>query len=1087
MKNRIFSFLVLVLLLMAWQTNLPAQQTSATLSGKIVDETNLPMPGVNVQITFLPLKKTSATVTNEKGGFYVPNLSPGGPYSITISFIGYKTENREISSLSLGANTEILVRLLPESKEIKGVEVVGRSKVRNEGTVIKAASLQLLPSTSHSLQDFTRMTPESNNNAYAGTNFRYNNITLDGAVNNDAISFSNSFGGVSGGGQSGTAGAGSRSNPYSIDYIEQVQVQISPFDIKQGNFTGGSINAVTKSGTNETKGDLYAFTKQNWMVGSDPTSGKSMPSSFYDGMRGFSLSGAIRQNKLFYFVNAEQTRRQDPSFYNAGDAGSPLSTADAQAIVNQLKTKYNYDPGSFTDYNIQTNSDKLFGRLDYIINAKNSLMVRAIYTHGWGQNLERSTTNFQFGSTDFTQHTKNLSIIGQLKSTFSNNLYNDLMVSYIHVHDYRDFPNPLAPFIDIASGKIWLGTWREASIYNTKQQTVEFTDNLTWIKGIHTFTLGTHNEFYSIDYGFLNSYNGRWEYSSVANFLADKPSRIRSAYPLNAAQNSADYLTAHPDQIASFHVNFTSLYLQDEINFEKLKLSPGIRVDYPFVSKQPGIDPALNQIRDVHTANTYANTSFKDLSNQFFGKATFSPRLGFNFDLNGDKSLVLSGGTGIFSGRIPLAWLGYAYTFPGTKFANIDVKPSGTKAVVPLVMDPSQLKSNIEGIFGTSASATREIDVVDNNFKMPEVWRSNLAVDVDLKKGYKLTLEGFYTQVINDVMFQNINIKDSAAVYLSSGPVSSPIYKGGKNSSSYSNIYLLTNTHQGYRYNYTVKLSKLLEKRGKFSGLINLAYTHGLSKDISNGIRNSWQSNYEVNPSIVPNNPELAYSNFDLRNRIVTSWFFNFDWNDRNKTSVGIFHSSQSGSPYSATYSTSPNPYGNSSNANLIYIPKNSSELIFADVTNGSGAVTYSAADQSRDFNQFIDNDKYLSKNRGKYAERNGLRTPWNHFVDLQMTHEFKFKIGQRQQSIQLLATVFNFLNLLSNNWGKVYFITNVNNYTIPMLAFANDANKVAPGSTGYIPTFNFLKYPDNNNSQYYTVDPVNSRWQIQLGLKYNF
>ena len=1076
-----YAFLLIALLMLNF--NIFAQETNAFLSGKVIDETNLPMPGVNIQITFLPLNKVSATVTNDKGIFYMTNLTPGGPYTVKFSFIGYKNEIRENLSLNLGTTTDLSVQIQPESQEIKSVEVVGISRVRNEGTVIKSSQLQLLPSINHSLQDFTRMTPESNNNAYAGTNFRYNNVTLDGAGNNDVIGFSSSFGGTSGGGQSGTAGSGSRSNPYSIDYIEQVQVQISPFDIKQGNFTGGSVNAVTKSGTNEFKGDIYGFTKQSWMVGKDP-SGKKMSSSFYDDIAGFSISGAMKKNKLFYFINAEQTRKQEPTFYNAGDAGSPLSVTDAQAITNQMKTKYNYDPGSYSDYNIQTNSDKLFGRLDYIINDKNSLMVRAIYTHGWGQNLERSTTNFQFGSTDFTQHTKNLSVVAQLKSTLKNNLYNDLMIGYINVNDYRDFPNPVAPFIDIASGKIWLGTWREASVYSTKQKTFEFTDNLTFIKGINTFTLGTHNEFYKIDYGFLNSYNGRFEYSSVANFLADKPSRIRSAYPLDSKMNSINYLNSNPDKIASFNVNFTSLYFQDEINFDRLKLSPGIRFDYQFVTNQPGLDPAFNNIKDVHT--TYTNTSFKDIKNKFFGKVIPSPRIGFAYDINGDKSIILRGGTGIFTGRIPMAWLGYAYTFPGTKFANIDVKPSGTKTVVPLVMNPSDLKSTIEGIYGTSASSTREMDVVDNNFKMPEIWRSNLAVDFNLGKGYKLTLEGLYTKVINDVMFQNINVKDSAVSYLTSGPTETPIYKGGKNSTNYSNVYFLTNTHEGYRYNYTIKFSKVFEKHGKLSGFANAAYTRGMSKDVSNGIRNSWQSNFEVNPSITPNNPDLAFSNFDLRNRIVTSWFLNVDWNQKNKTSIGIFHSSQSGNPYSATYSTSPNPFGNSSNANLIYIPKNSSELVFADIVSNN-VITYSATDQSKDFNSFIDNDKYLSGQRGKYAERNGLRTPWNHFVDLQLTHEIKFEVAKRKQSVQLIATIFNVPNLINKNWGKVYFVTNINNYTIPMLQFANDANKLAPGSTGYISTFNFLKYPDNNNNQYYTVDPINSRTQIQFGLKYNF
>jgi len=470
-----------------------------------------------------------------------------------------------------------------------------------------------------------------------------------------------------------------------------------------------------------------------------------------------------------------------------------------------------------------------------------------------------------------------------------------------------------------------------------------------------------------------------------------------------------------------------------------------------------------------------------------------SPRLGFNWDVKGNQKFVLRGGLGVFVGRMPFAWIGYAETLSGGVYNNIDFRPTaantiGGNTTIPLAIDPLHLKDTIDAHALPSANATntREVDVIDNNFKLPRVLRTDLAADIKFGNGYKLTLDVLYTKTLYDVQFQQINIKDQVEYY-TSGPSQSPVYTGGKLNSQYSNVYLLTNTTEGYRYNLTAQLSKTTNNiRLGATHTLNMnwsaAYTYGMSKDLSNGIRNSFQSNFEVNPAIVPNSPQLAYSNFDLRHRIVATIGTNWNWNATNTTSLSFFYAGQSGSPYTVVYNSGGNPFGNAANANLPYIPKDQNDIRLAD--NG----TYTAAQQWADLDKLISGDKYLSSRRGQYAERNGLRTPWNHELDLKLMHEFRLSKTNRQHSIQVSFDVFNVLNLLNNAWGHVYFVTNVNNYTVNLLTFAKDANGVSPAkpSSGYLPTFNFNK-PTGLDGHYYTVDPINSRWQGQLGIKYNF
>jgi hypothetical protein len=1059
-----------------------AQETTATLNGTVYDSKGAPVPGASVVVKHEPTGYSTGTQSNNKGIFVIPNLKVGGPYTVKISFTGYKEETISDLNLVLGDNPELNVGLKVNETALTEVVVVGgRRNQTTGGTTVGRAQLTTLPTLGRSLSDFTRLSPQSNNNSFGGSNFRYNNITLDGAMNNDAIGFSNSFGGTSGGGQSGTAGSGTRTNPYSLDVIQEVQVQLAPYDVKLGNFTGGTVNAVTKSGTNDFHGSVYGYGRNQTLVGKSPDAQKkSIGSDFYDYQYGATLSGPIVKNKLFFIANVELTRRQEPTFYNVGDAGAAMTQAQADAITTTFKNA-GFDPGSYAPGKIFTNSDKYFGRVDYNISPKTVLTVRGIYTKGWGNNLERTPAVYQFSSTDFTQYSKNINIVAELKTKFSNTVNNQLILGYINVHDYRDFPgafNNVTPYVDITNGaaNIWLGTWREAAIYDQKQKTFEFTDNVTWNKGIHKFTFGTHNEFYDFNYGFVNSWNGRWQYNAVDSFLINHPARIRAAYQPGAGKNNYEELRTNTPG-SKFNVGLISVYAEDEIAITKrFKVTPGIRADYSYVGDQPATDPALNTTLNYVSANpTYTHTPFGQFDNKWFGNVALSPRLGFNWDVKGDKSVVVRGGTGIFTGRIPFAWLGYAYTLSGPNFNNIDYKPkAGTK--VNLV-GPDNLVSTI-GAISPGSITTREIDLVDNKFKLPTVWRSSVAVDYKFGRGYKATFEAMYTKTIHDVMFQQINKKDSVQYY-STGPTQTPVYVGSNLNGQFANVFLLSNTSKGWRYNLTGQISKVSDPihNGHGGGFVynwSLAYTYGMSKDVANGIRNSMQSNWDYNPTISPNNPQLGYSNFDLRHHIVATLGGAYSWNPVHTTSLNFFYSGQSGSPFSVIYAGAPGNIING-NSSLPYVPT---------VTESQTMITAATRDA---FNAFVDSDPYLKTRRGKYAERNGMRTPWNHELDLKLMHEFHLSSTNRQHTLAISLDIFNVLNLINNNWGHITFVSNLNNYTVNFLKFAKDANGKAAGdpSTGYIPTFDFQK-PVLGNHYYYN-DPINSRWQGQLGLKYTF
>ena len=1068
-----------------------AQITTSVVSGKVVDQKGVTMPGVTVSVINNSTGTRYGSQTNADGRYTIPNVNPGGPYTISATFVGFKKDERTDVTLSLGGATYNFV-LTDETTSLKEVKITATGGATKTGasTRISQSQIRNMPIINRSLQDLTRTTPQSNNNSFQGTNYRYNNVTLDGAINNDAIGFSPSLGGQNN--ASGQVGSSTRTSPISLDAIQDIQVLVAPYDIKIGNVLGGSINAVTRSGTNDVTGAIYGYGRGAFLVGPNNASaaaggdGSKLPGSFHDYQTGIRLGLPIIKNKLFFFTNEEIARRQDPVIRGAGTAGSAqiLSLADAQAISAKFAAA-GFDAGSYNNTTIFSNSNKFFNRLDWNINDNNQLTLRNNTISSTATNLERDQQNFRFGGIDYTSHNNSTSTVAELKSRLSNNVNNSLVLGYSNVHDFRDpNSNPELPQIEITGNTpgttIFAGTDREAAIFDMHQKTAEFTDNLTWTKGKNTFTFGTHNEFYNITYNFVNAWNGRDAFNSVADFLADKPARVRANF--NYTNDSRDYILNNPS--AQFKVNLLSLYGQDEIQVtDNLKVTAALRVDYADVpNKQPLSDKTINAPVDPNYGTTFNYTKPRDIKQNYLNNYEFNPRVSFNYDVNGDQSLILRGGSGLFTGRVPFAWFGYAFYNNGKTYGAYDNKaaPAGVNVLSGIGSNGGADYVKARGVNINDASGATQVDLIDNKFKMPQVWRSSLAVDYTTADQWKFTVEGIYTKTIHDLKFQQVNTTDQVTYYPYDTQHQQPIFINQKINPLYTNAYLLSNTNQGYRYSATAQIAKNTQFSPVSSLNFTVAYTYGHSKDVTNGIRNSMESNWQLNQALNPNNPGLANSNFDIRNRIVSTVNFRHDWDAaQNYTAnFSFFFSAQSGNPYS--YGFYPSAIdGTGQQVSLAYIPKKGETVnFFNDVVGGA-----TAAQQAAAFDAFIDKSKYLSSRRGDFTQRNAAFTPWNNQLDFRFAQDFKFGSGKHKQVITFTYDIVNLTNLLNKKWGQYYFSANTFNSTASVgLTPVKASTPTFPNAATTYPKYTFA-----DPGLPYSVDLFASRWQMQFGLRYAF
>ncbi|MBN9384142.1 MAG: TonB-dependent receptor [Chitinophagaceae bacterium] len=1074
------------------------QDTGGRLEGSVKDSAGNSLAGAVLTLTHQPTGTVYAGQALSNGLFYFSGLRIGGPYQLTASYVGWKNVVLDGLQVRLGDPLRVEVLFSQPADQLQEVVVSGK-KAGNRvgrygsGTNITSAQIQQMPAVSRSLQDITRLVPQgSRDNSFQGTNYRYNNFTIDGAINNDAIGFSPSAGGQTG--TSGQPGSSTRTNPISLDAIADMQVELAPYDVRIGNFTGGNINAVTKSGANNVSGSVYFYGRNAAITGKDPAGGGSKtPSAFHDLQTGFSVGLPLIKNKLFWFTNEEITRRNDVIQQGAGSSASAaiLSLDDAVKINQTLKDRYNFDGGTYGNYEAYARSNKIFNRIDWNISSAHQLAIRNNTVTSESINMERDQQDFRFGSIAYKQTNNQTSTVVELKSRWSNIWSNSFTAGYSAIHDYRDpLSDPAFPQVQIVGrtpgSTIFLGTDREASIFNMKQNTIEITDNADINLGKHHLTAGTHNELYNITYGFVNAWNGRVDYPSIEDFLAGNPNRVRGSY--NYVNNTREYILSHPG--AKFHINFYSLYIQDEIRVDpRFTVTLGMRADYVDVPhKQILSDKTRNALTDTYYGTTYTYTPLRNITGHYFNGVQLSPRIGFRAELLDDRRLILRGGGGVFSGRIPFAWLGYSFYNNGDTYGAYDQRTDNGSSVFASGSDPLRYdKTNGIASFATQNgqvadqvnAGKTQVDVVDNHFSMPKVFRVSLAADYTDDLGIKYSIEGIYSKTIKDVMFQQVNLKDNPSYYIYDSAITlrkQPVFPSGGVNSVFANAYEMSNTSLGHRFSITGKVSKTFP----FGMTLMAAYTYGQSKDVSNGIRNSMESNWQLNQSLNPNNPTAANSNFDIRHRIVVNAGYTIDWSKTNKSRVVFFFSAQSGSPFTygfLNYTIQNTPQ----QVSLAYIPQRSEAVnFFADyVQNG---VTVTAGQQAEAFNKFIDANAYLRGRRGNFTGRNEGRTPWNNQLDFRLEHSFSFATGKassrRNQQITFTWDIINLTNLLNKDWGWVYFSPNTYNSTASVGLVPYIPARSSQGS----PLFQFV-----DPGKPYSVDFFNSRWQMQAGVRYSF
>lgn len=1039
--------------------NLFAQTTTSELRGVVRDDKNQTLPTVSIRVVHQPTGTQYNLQADVDGNYFLPQLKSGGPYLFQIQYAGFKKYEIIDLFLTLGETKYLDVKLEPETTQLEEVVVKAdglEQKRKGTETSIGEQQINRLPSLNRSLQDMTRLTPQTSGNSFAGSNYRYNNLSIDGTANNDAFGFQEPSVGAGGSTAAGSPGALSKTQPISLDAVGEIQVALSPYDVKLGNFTGGSLNVVTKSGTNNLETSIYGFGRSKMTTGRSASADRTPIDKFYDVQSGFRVGGALKKDKLFFFVNAEVGRRLEPVQSPPGSVGSAFKPADIQALYDTVQKRYGYDLGSFGDINVATNNNKFFVRLDWNINKNNQLAVRYNFVQGIHESMLRSNTLLNYGNQGFTHNSVTNNIVAELKTRLSDKLFNNLIVGAAQIHDFRETPGTPFPHIEITyegSNTLFLGTYREAVIYQMKQKSYELTDNLSFYKGKHKLTLGTHNELYDFDYHFVTPWNGRWAYRSISDFYANKPSRIRGTY--NLTDDSYEYNYNRPS--ADFSVVLSSIYLQDDYAVNRrLKLSYGLRADGNiFLNKQN-----TNQ-------NVANNPEFEPYTKGIKNQYILSPRVGFNYDVTGNGRLKLRGGAGIFAGRAPFAFTAYSYIYNGSQFGNIDYRPtSGT--VVPLVTDDFSKLATLQ-------PGRNEINLVDNNFKLPRVARMSLATDLKLPGGIDLTLEGVYTKTLYDVLFKTLNLKDTVAKSPGNGGDSRNIYLKSGNAAlvnpNYTSVFLVSNTTLGYRYSLSASATKKFQKGPS----IMVAYNYGLSKDVANGVRVSPQANWEWNQTIDPNNPQLSYSNFDIRHRIVSSIEFVKEWSNKHKSTISGIFVAQSGSPFTYIYNGDLNRDGSPTN-DLLYVPKDQSDINLVDLKKTDGTVV-TAAEQWKQLDTYISNDNYLSSKRGQYVERNGARTPWNAQLDLRLAHEYSIMVKGKTHKLQITADIINVLNAINYRWCNQTFVPNTTNAGYSLITASSVSS-----STGKA-AFQF----NNPTSKPWQVDQIASRLQAQLGLRYSF
>lgn len=1053
-------FLFLLVALAGFLPNALSQGvTTSSMRGKVVDDKNQPVFAATVVATHTPSGTQYGTITQEDGRFDMRNMKIGGPYTVTVTFIGYKETKQENIFLQLNKSVEMDLVLVEDNVQIEEITVVyDKNDVISQDrtgaqTNVNRERIVSLPTISRSQSDMTRLTPESNGNSFGGRNNLYNNFSLDGSI------FNNSFGL-----DVATPGGQADAQPVSLDAIDQIQVSLAPFDVREGGFTGAGVNAVTKSGTNEFSGSTYYFFRNENMIGDKVSGLKVKNYDFSTKQYGLSLGGPIIKNKLFFFVNYEQERRDQLAHGFVADNGSntgnsnttSVMEADVKAVQEHLRTRWGYDPGAYQGYNHETSNDKFLIKLDANLSKKHNMVLRYNMLDAWKDILPhpeavggRGATSYRlpFENSSYRIFNKIQSVVGELHSMFSSKLSNKLLVGYTSFRDKRNPHSEPFPVIDIwdANGNVAITAGSEMFSTNNRlnQDVYQISDNLTYYSDRHAFTFGFNYERFKFENSF-NLFFYPWVTAfSVQNFLNDDFAYFVGNPTGDLNQDVTD-AQKNPYAWSDVDVAQIAFYAQDEFQVnDDLKLTFGLRIDVPKYYNDIPQDEATDRGKNF---NGWVDEKGKSVSLDPAtwpdAKIMWSPRFGFNWDVKGNNSMQLRGGSGVFTGRIPFVWLGNQSTN-----ARID------------------------------AGYEFQLNATSKDFKYPQVWKNNLAMDVKFGDGWLATVEGIYSKDVNAVVHRNYNMRpptgqltgtgDNRAAFAGFNEVN--IYSSSAGSESFldAGAIVMDNTKKGYQFTATGKLAK----KWDFGLTADIAYTYLSAKDLTSIPAEIAADAFQRNPVVGnPNMPAYSWSRYGLQHRIISSAMYKVKYG-KFASSFAMFYEAGKGNRYSYTYAGDVNGDAISNN-DLIYIPRNSSDIKFGTVANGVGIVAADANEQWVALDKFISQDDYMDDRRGKYAQRNGAMTPWYGQMDLRFMQDFNFDVKGKKNTFQFSIDVLNFGNMISSNWGVRQFATTTNPITVTGVD-----NNGTP----------WMQFNRNLKDSYTDDVSVNSKWQLQIGLRYIF
>lgn len=1028
--------LSLLLLTTSMTVSLGQGVTTAAIRGKVTDAARQGLPGATVIALHEPTGIQYGTSTRPDGKYNLPNLKVGGPYTVKVTYIGYTEQQQENINLLLGQVLEIDFNLDEDITTLGEVVITGNNETFNSDRTGAAeafdnSEIRKLPTITRSASDIYRLTPSSDGNSFAGRNDQYNNFSLDGSI------FNNPFGL-----DAATPGGQTDAQPVSLDAIEQIQVAVAPYDVTQSGFTGASINAVTKSGTNEFSGTVFGFYRTDEFTGSKVKGGEVVVGDLKQLQTGFSIGGPIVKDKLFFFANFEMERRDDLGSNFVAKNGSQdlinesrVEESDLIAVSDALAA-VGYETGAYQGFIHETNNQKGIIKLDWSINNKHTITATYNFLDALKQKPAHPTalgrrgpdaTTLQFRNSGYQINNKIHSGLIEWKALFGNKFSNKLQAGFTKFDDSRDpFSSPF-PVINIYKDGIpyIIAGHEPFSIHNRLEQNVlQFTDNFEMYLGDHTVTVGTSFEKFSFDNSFnlgvydpfpwliqggtfgggvdINDFLARAEAGEFDTWKADTEAIFN--------QNNANDSWA----LAETNVGQWALYAQDQwLVTDNLTLTAGIRMDLPlYFDTSDNITPNEDDVTYYDEDNnpvTFDNTKLPDQT------PLISPRVGFNWDAKGDKSIQLRGGSGLFTGRLPFVWIGNQVANPFTGFLNI----------------------------------------THPDFQFPQVWRTSLGLDKKLGKGWMATVDLAYTKDINAMLVRDYSLRtptanlqgvDNRAIY---APGDIVTFDGGRAAN-----YVFTNSDKGRSFNATFEIERNWDN-GIYT---SLAYNYLDAKSVSSIESEISSDAFALNPVVGnANEAVLAPSIYGNKHRFVGNANKTFTYGGGKwATTVSFYLEYARGGRFSYTYSGDLNGDGSVLN-DLLYIPTDS-ELDQMNFVNDA---------QREAYRDFIEQDDYLSDNRGDYAERYAVLSPWYSRWDMRLLQDYNLSNGH---TIQFSIDILNVGNLISSDWGVREFPTNV--------------QPVGVSVTNGVPTYSF----DGTLTESYTpVTNLLSRWQLQFGLRYSF